>query len=538
MKIQRSISIGGWIALALALSAALWANKERNAWEREYRGITLAVHFDQRSYNSKSLSFTELAQAGIDSILLPTSKSIADIAIIAAEINAAGLSLYLFVDHARQSEEEWQSLIDLVHPQIIILDSTLQLQDGISSLAAVVTDKSLPDQSAIQLGMIEFSDLTIIQYLWCQGWRDVIRFHEITIEELLPMEEREIIARWRRAVRERNIRGLILQPLPHLSLAENLAYFAQVHSVVSAMGFQSRAPISLPSPQSPLIPFVIGIGVSALLLLIALKLQPQRATIYLLGSIIIIGFAFLLPLDSVIARQTIALLIALLMPPFAILLLLPRLSNRKGWQAGIMTVVLFSLISLSAGLLISALLASPAFLVKVHQFRGVKLALSLPLIFTAIIYYRDGGFSLFYQPLSRLRRPSKLFFIAALIVVLAIVILRSGAYGLIYLEFEMAIRQLLEETLYARPRFKEFLFGHPLLFLAAASTVSSFKSIAVVLGMVGQVSIINTFAHAHTPIYLSLLRTGNGLLLGLLAGGVVYLGIKYGKKILIWCQGR
>lgn len=538
MKIERCIRIGGWIALALALSAALWANKERITWEAEYRGITLAVHYDRQCCSSKLFSFAELAQAGIDGILLPTSKIIADMATISAEINAAGLSLYLFVDYAWQSEEEWQSLIDLVHPQIIILDPEIKPQDGMSSLAAVVTDKSVPEQSSIQLGTIEFSDLTTIQYLWRQKWRDVIHFHEITIEELMQMEEREIIARWRRAVRERNIRGLILQPLPRLSSAENLAYFAQVHSVVSKMGFQPRAPILSPPPQNPLIPFLISVGVIALLVLVALKLQPKRAIFYLLGSIIAMGITLFLPLDGVIARQTLALLIALFTPPFAMLLLLPRLIDRKGWQGGITTVFLFSLISLGAGLLISAVLASPAFLVKVHQFRGVKLALSLPLIATAIIYYRHVGFDSLYRPLSRFLRPSKLTFVAVVAVVLAVVILRSGDYGFIYLEFERDIRQLLEETLYARPRFKEFLFGHPLLFLAAASAASSLKSIAAVLGVVGQVSIINTFAHAHTPVYLSLLRTGNGLLLGILAGGVLYLSFKHGRKWLVGLKSQ
>lgn len=537
MKIERYIRIGGWIALALALSAALWANKERIAWETEYRDVTLVVHYDRQCYSSELFSFAELAQAGIDGILLPTSKTITDMATVSAKINAAGLSLYLFVDYARQSEEEWQSLIDLIHPQIIILDPEIEPQDGMSSLAAVVTDKSVPEQSLIQLGIIEFSDLTTIQYLWHQEWRDVIRFHEITIEELMQMEEREIIARWRRAVRERNIRGLILQPLPRLSSAENLAYFAQVHSAVNKMGFQPRAPIRSPPPQNRLIPFLISVGVIALLVLIALKLQPKRAIFYLLGSITAMGIILFLPLDGIIARQTLALLIALFAPPFAMLLLLPRLIDSKGWQVGVTTIFLFSLISLGAGLLISAVLASPAFLVKVYQFRGVKLALSLPLIATAIIYYRHAGFDSLHRPLSRFLRPSKLTVVAVVVVILAIVILRSGDYG-IYLEFERNIRQLLEETLYARPRFKEFLFGHPLLFLAAASAASNLKNIAVVLGMVGQVSIINTFAHAHTPVYLSLLRTGNGLLLGVLAGGALYLSFKYGRKWFVCRKGK
>lgn len=523
MKMQRYMKIAGWIALALALSVALWANKERIAWEREYRGITLAVYYDQRCGNNGLFTFDELAQAGIDAILLPTSTIIADIVSISAEINAAGLSLYLFIDYIWQSTEEWQLLLDLIDPQIIILDPDIELQERMSKLAAVITGQALSDQPLLQLGTIEFSDLTITQYLWQHRWRNVVRFHEITTEDLLQMEEEVIIARWRRAVRERNIRGLILHPLPHLSLVENLAYFTQVHNVVSKMGFQPRAQISSPSPQSPLVPLLISIGVIGLLLLVALKIQPERATIYLLGSMVLMGITLFLPIDSIIGRQAIALLIALLMPVFAMLLLLPLLITKQGWQEGIRIVLLFSLISLSAGLLISALLASPAFLVKVYQFRGVKLALALPLILTAIIYYRHIGFSSLYRSISWFLRPSKLIFITAAVIILAVIILRSGDYGLLYLEFERNVRQFLEETLHARPRFKEFLFGHPLLFLAAASAASNLKNLAVVLGMVGQVSIINTFAHAHTPIYLSLLRTGNGLLLGLLVGGILYL---------------
>ncbi|MFP4588852.1 MAG: DUF5693 family protein [Candidatus Acetothermia bacterium] len=34
------------------------------------------------------------------------------------------------------------------------------------------------------------------------------------------------------------------------------------------------------------------------------------------------------------------------------------------------------------------------------------------------------------------------------------------------------------------------------------------------LGFLGQTSVINTFAHLHSPLLLSLLRTANGLLLG------------------------
>jgi hypothetical protein len=35
---------------------------------------------------------------------------------------------------------------------------------------------------------------------------------------------------------------------------------------------------------------------------------------------------------------------------------------------------------------------------------------------------------------------------------------------------------------------------------------------------IGQVDVLNTYCHAHTPVLLSLLRTANGLLLGVIVG--------------------
>ena len=37
-------------------------------------------------------------------------------------------------------------------------------------------------------------------------------------------------------------------------------------------------------------------------------------------------------------------------------------------------------------------------------------------------------------------------------------------------------------------------------------------------GAIGQVDVLNTFCHAHTPVLLSLLRVVNGLWLGVIAG--------------------
>jgi hypothetical protein len=43
----------------------------------------------------------------------------------------------------------------------------------------------------------------------------------------------------------------------------------------------------------------------------------------------------------------------------------------------------------------------------------------------------------------------------------------------------------------------------------------------LLLGAVGQASLVNTFCHLHTPLLISLVRTANGLWLGLAIGSLV-----------------
>ncbi|MFB0527855.1 MAG: DUF5693 family protein, partial [bacterium] len=106
-------------------------------------------------------------------------------------------------------------------------------------------------------------------------------------------------------------------------------------------------------------------------------------------------------------------------------------------------------------------------------------------------------------------------------------------------EIENRAREILEKLLIVRPRIKEFLIGHPLmilgiyLYLKGGSRnlkVAQFAKeenlrlrakswqLFVILGIIGQVSIINSFCHAHTPLVISLARTINGIWLGIIIG--------------------
>ena len=190
------------------------------------------------------------------------------------------------------------------------------------------------------------------------------------------------------------------------------------------------------------------------------------------------------------------------------------------------------LVSLAGATLITAFLGDVRFLLGLQSFRGVKLAYVAPL----------GGVLLLLWPALRgigfERRWTRWAALAVLVLLLAVYVLRSGNQGLPLWQLEDAVRRFLEERLVARPRTKELL-GHPALIVAYAlagaagagagatragrgesrteRTALRLRGLAAglaVAGTVGQISILNTFAHAHTPVALSLLRTAYGALLG------------------------
>jgi ABC-type nitrate/sulfonate/bicarbonate transport system permease component len=69
-----------------------------------------------------------------------------------------------------------------------------------------------------------------------------------------------------------------------------------------------------------------------------------------------------------------------------------------------------------------------------------------------------------------------------------------------------------------RPRTKEFLVGYPFLFLTAFYYLKGRREwlwLLAAIGGVAPISVFNTFSHIHTPVMISLTRTLNGLVLGI-----------------------
>jgi len=132
------------------------------------------------------------------------------------------------------------------------------------------------------------------------------------------------------------------------------------------------------------------------------------------------------------------------------------------------------------------------------------------------------------------------FAIVIALGVVAFMVLRSGNESAVEVPgWERSLRALLDQLLVVRPRTKEFMLGYPALFVGLMLLLQRRPRVAWLLlaaGAIGQVSVLNTFCHLHTPLWVSLLRVFNGLWLGLVVG-VVWWGLRaVGERLLqaVW----
>ncbi len=194
-------------------------------------------------------------------------------------------------------------------------------------------------------------------------------------------------------------------------------------------------------------------------------------------------------------------------------------------------------ISLAGAVFVSAMLANVKYMLEIDIFRGVKFAQILPFgifLIMFIIYYMnkedDSVKGVVNTTVSFLNKEIKIYYgiIAGIIGAAAyIYISRTGHETDIQpSNIEMITRNFMEYVLLARPRTKEFLIAFPAIFGAvfAASKKSEFYTgVFMLAGAVGTSSVINTFSHIRTPIYLSFARTVIALGFGIVIGCVLIL---------------
>ena len=496
---RKALWIVGAVLLAAALGGALVVDLGRIGWERANRGIVAVVPADGLEF-----AWGALASARVTAISVRASSLADGRGPPLAEVRGSGLAVALILDRPSSP-----SLADLGPFPLVLVQGPVAVDDPL--LVRLLDAGST-------LVLPEFSDLRLARILWDAGYDRVVRAHEISPEDQALLSRDAILTRWNRAVRERGIRCLLLSPFPGRRGEETLDDYEDVLSRVEALGYRVGSLSPLPPRSSGSLGVLLHLGTCALLLLTSLLAFRGSALPALVAAVLALAGP---ALEGLFLRQVDAFLVSVLVPVFSFLVLLPRV--RWGWRSGARMLLLSSLGSVAGGLLLAALLADPAFLVKLAEFRGVKASLLIPPLAGVILFLREVGWPRIREALLASKRlptaaGALLFLLAA-----GFLVLRSGNVDGLVLGFEERTRGLLEALLLARPRFKEFLLGHPLLLLFGGGRGPDlWRAPLLFFGLVGQASILNTFAHAHTPLLLSLLRTGNGLAAGLILGTALY----------------
>ena len=310
-------------------------------------------------------------------------------------------------------------------------------------------------------------------------------------------------------------------------------------------------------PGVPRIVFaLIGLGTGAGLIWAIILICPVPDKVQ---RLILVGACVLfaaLAFSGETGRKLVALSAGIIFPSIACLECFPgSLERYKGILAStppgrifpmsfivsIVAVVVASLCTMLGVVQVIGLLASRPFMMHQEQFLGIKVQHAIPLFIVGIVAvaggtrYKDENWDAWKRRVSgnlkaALDEPARFGLLILGIVALAalaLVVARTGNdAGVGVSGTELKIRAILDHFLPVRPRTKEFLVGHPAFVLGIAWWIRGRRRIAVptfVVGSLGQVSLLNTFCHIHTPLLASLWRGGLGLLFGTIFGAILFL---------------
>lgn len=425
-------------------------------------------------------------------------------------------------------------------------DQVLGYPDLVSEAAEALKRQDL------QFGLIEMAGQKGDEALARETVDRLVRVHSITDADMLVISPAAAVQRYERAVVERNVRACYLRLFLRAqrdALTANVRYVRRVADSLKARGFRLgpaqplRPPRGYPSKPARALALL---GVPAGMLLLLRRLAPLRAvpTWLLFAGLCAAGSLAMVDSPGT-GAPVFGLAAACAFPALGVVWSLQRcrvpefhLSLGQVLGRGLIELCYACLISLAGAALIVAAFSPANYLVGVGRFAAVKLAYTAPLavVLVAAVMGLPGGSESAWMWWARVRtrtvqvlgRPitvAQVLVAAIALAALAFGVSRSGNQPAVAPSgMELKLRAALEDLLLVRPRTKEFLLGHPALMLAVALSLRGRRGwipLIGVLAAVGQVSLVNTFCHFHTPLLVGIVRTANGLWLGAVVGVVV-----------------
>ena len=431
----------------------------------------------------------------------------------------------------------------------------------------------------ITLGLIE--NTTQLQFYKQDGLMELAkgldyqaaRLYTVPKDEQPKLKLADIVERWANTDEERNIRVNLLRifdkPSPNMTLLEtNMKYFSDTRDILQQKGFSfGPAGTFQQFYPSKYLRALMMLGVAAAAALYISLVCPRLKPRYLYGIFAVFALGAALPMlmgNGTKIRVLAALASANLFPALAVIWQLDRIreiSARPGASIGkiIVTgaVALFAsgFLSYVGAAYLSGSLADTEYLLEINIFRGIKLTFVLPILLVAVAFLQrfdvfDGRMDNTAGVVNQLKKimdmPVRIKTLLALFVVLVagvIFVARSGhTSGMPVSGLELRFRAFLEKAFYARPRSKELLIGHPAFMLAVMAWWRKWPTmvffILVLVATIGQGSMVETFAHMRTPVFMSFMRGISGIVLGAGIGALAMVAVHLWQCLISSAKGR
>ena len=383
----------------------------------------------------------------------------------------------------------------------------------------------------------------------------VARVYSIYPAEQVKLKPFEIFNRWFRAVSDRNIRVIYVKPIidPGKTYAQNMAvndyYISKFYNLWESKGMQFGTPHPMPKVnRNRIVDIFIILGIMSLLMwytaiIINIKEKVVWIWFVILSLLSIVGISVKPSSTEKLLALTAAIIIT---GVFSLILftMLKKIYGNKNRTLGsvlkngtIYALLMFSF-SLIGGIWIGALLGSSSYMLNLDMFRGVKLLYLTPFIFLIInyLYIFGADFNNNHLPKKKynlIEEIEKAWHIPVnwghiiILILLAgiflIYLLRSGNTGVPIPSIELKFRAMLEHTIVARPRIKEFIVGYPSLFITILFAYIMRKKWLIafsILSIMGSISIVDTFSHLRDTFLMSFYRGLYGILFGIIIGSI------------------
>ncbi|MDO4772168.1 MAG: DUF5693 family protein [Bacillota bacterium] len=358
----------------------------------------------------------------------------------------------------------------------------------------------------------------------------------------------EIVNAYFRAITERNIRVVFFKPFleknqsPVTDMEIYKARLAELkerleeapHRIMNVKDGDSEMQVMPAMHNRPLWQIFVGFALVAVFMMILENItEVRRKYRYLLFGmgLFVTALIYLLKIklgvfNSLYGLASIVLYV-ILASQFMIM------ESKKSFETGssLNKLALFAkslglllitiLISLAGAVSEVAFYAESKYLLELGIFRGVKLSQLIPIMlvfFLGLFYF--AKIILKKEDMSNIEITKGILnlnvkvwhaLIAGIVFMgLGVLLLRSGNSNIEPSELELLMRNILENTLPARPRTKAFIVGYPsaiaLYYFASQKRYRIMYPVLVIFIAIGQANILNTFSHFRTPLYLSFMR--------------------------------